>query len=201
MSDLTRTDRQAIFSRVITTVETKHFDPNFPQDRWRTEAQEARASVLETSTTSEFESALSNLVRAFGTPDSGFFHESQRHKVPKGLAARFQYCRPNECSPAATQASPAGDVMISRLSDGVGWMKVTKFPGAVGVDIAKQIDHGIKELHGCGRLIIDLRGNAGGGPRIPPGDELSHAGTSSGRVQRHSHPRSIGLFKRRSDSL
>ena len=53
--------------------------------------------------------------------------------------------------------------MISRLSDGVGWMKVTKFPGAVGVDIAKQIDHGIKELHGCGRLIIDLRGNAGGG--------------------------------------
>jgi C-terminal processing protease CtpA/Prc len=53
--------------------------------------------------------------------------------------------------------------MISKLADGVGWLKVTKFPGAVGVDIAKQIDRAIQELHGCDRLILDLRGNAGGG--------------------------------------
>jgi C-terminal processing protease CtpA/Prc len=53
--------------------------------------------------------------------------------------------------------------LISRLVDGVGWLKVTKFPGAVGVDIAKQIDRAVLELQGCDRLIIDLRGNAGGG--------------------------------------
>ena len=40
---------------------------------------------------------------------------------------------------------------------------MTKFPGAVGVDIAKQIDRAVQELEGCDRLIIDLRGNAGGG--------------------------------------
>jgi C-terminal processing protease CtpA/Prc len=54
-------------------------------------------------------------------------------------------------------------VLISRVADGVGWLKVTKFPGAIGIDIAKQIDHAIHELTGCERLIIDLRGNAGGG--------------------------------------
>ena len=62
--------------------------------------------------------------------------------MPKGLAARFQYCQPNECAPAYTQPSDAGDVLISKVADGVGWLKVTKFPGAVGVDIAKQIDRG-----------------------------------------------------------
>jgi hypothetical protein len=40
---------------------------------------------------------------------------------------------------------------------------VTQFPGTVGIDIAKEIDRGITELNGCSRLIIDLRGNAGGG--------------------------------------
>jgi C-terminal processing protease CtpA/Prc len=51
----------------------------------------------------------------------------------------------------------------SKLADGAGWLRVTKIPGAVGVDIAKQIDHAVHELNGCNRLIIDLRGNAGGG--------------------------------------
>ena len=75
----------------------------------------------------------------------------------------FQYCQPNECAPAYTQPTDAGDVLISKLARYVGWLKVTKFPGAVGVEIAKQIDRAIQELNGCNRLIIDLRGNAGGG--------------------------------------
>jgi C-terminal processing protease CtpA/Prc len=53
--------------------------------------------------------------------------------------------------------------MFSKVADGVGWLKVTKFPGTIGIDIAKQIDHAIQELRGCARLIVDLRGNAGGG--------------------------------------
>src|SRR5207245_11453080 len=57
----------------------------------------------------------------------------------------------------------ACEVMISILDDRVGWLKVTKFPCAVGIDIAKEIDHGIEELRNCERLIFDLRGNAGGG--------------------------------------
>jgi C-terminal processing protease CtpA/Prc len=37
------------------------------------------------------------------------------------------------------------------------------FPGVVGIDVAKDIDRGIGALEGCSRLIVDLRGNTGGG--------------------------------------
>ncbi len=163
MSDLARTDRDAIVSKVIETVQTKHFDPKFDKERWKSAVGQQRTRIVDAADTSDFETALSDLVRAFGTPDAGFFHERSRKKVPKGLAARFQYCQPNECAPTFTQPSDAGDVMISKLADGVGWLKVTKFPGTIGIDIAKEIDHGIEELRGCERLVVDLRGNAGGG--------------------------------------
>jgi C-terminal processing protease CtpA/Prc len=163
MIDLARTDRDAILSKVIETVQTKHFDPQFDKERWQSAIEQQRVRIVEAANTSDFETALSDLVRSFGTPDTGFFHERSRKKVPKGLAARFQYCQPNECAPAFIQPSDAGDVMISKLNDRVGWLKVTKFPGAVGIDIAKEIDHGIEELRNCERLIFDLRGNAGGG--------------------------------------
>ena len=162
-NNLGKAEREAIVSKVMTTVEMKHYDPHFAKDRWRTLVEERRADIIASGDSADFESSLADLVRSVGTPDSGFFHESTRKKVPKGLAARFQYCQPNECAPAYTQPSDAGDVLISKLADGVGWLKVTKFPGAVGVDIAKQIDRAIQELEGCDRLIIDLRGNAGGG--------------------------------------
>ena len=192
MSNLGRTDREAIVAKVVRTVETKHFDPRFDNDKWRSAVDQRRDRMLATENDAEFETVLSDLVRAFGTPDAGFFHESSRKKVPKGLAARFQYCQPNECAPERTQPSDAGDVMISRLSEGVGWLKVTKFPGAVGVDIAKQIDRAIQELEGCERLIIDLRGNAGGGlaflrvmsyltpDRLPVGYSVTRARANNG---------------------
>ena len=44
----------------------------------------------------------------------------------------------------------------------VGWVKVCMFPGAIGIDVARDIDKAIKESD-CERLIIDLRGNTGGG--------------------------------------
>jgi len=37
------------------------------------------------------------------------------------------------------------------------------FPGAVGIDVARDIDRGIAALERCSRLIVDLRGNTGGG--------------------------------------
>ncbi|HEV2418032.1 MAG TPA: S41 family peptidase [Terriglobia bacterium] len=54
-------------------------------------------------------------------------------------------------------------VSWSKPQPGIGLLKVTGFPGQVGIDVAKEIDHGISELRGCDRLIIDLRGNPGGG--------------------------------------
>jgi carboxyl-terminal processing protease len=54
-------------------------------------------------------------------------------------------------------------VAHSRLEGSIGLIKVTMFPGAVGIDFAKEIDEVICDLQDCTRLIIDLRGNTGGG--------------------------------------
>ena len=50
-----------------------------------------------------------------------------------------------------------------RLGDGIGYLKVAMFPGMVGVVVANQISSGIASLGDIDRLIIDLRGNTGGG--------------------------------------
>ena len=54
-------------------------------------------------------------------------------------------------------------VRTEKLSDEMGLLKVAMFPGAIGIDVAKDIDRGIASLEGCSRLIVDLRGNTGGG--------------------------------------
>ena len=72
MRDLNKAERGAIITKVITTVEKKHFDPRFDSERWRAAIDEQKSSILEASSTAEFENALSDLVQSFGTPDSGF---------------------------------------------------------------------------------------------------------------------------------
>jgi len=54
-------------------------------------------------------------------------------------------------------------VHARKLTDDIGLLRVAMFPGAIGIDVAKDIDRGIAALGGCGRLIVDLRGNTGGG--------------------------------------
>jgi carboxyl-terminal processing protease len=54
-------------------------------------------------------------------------------------------------------------VLCSQLPDGIGWLKVAMFPGAVGIDLAKMFDTAIAHLKDSTRLIVDLRGNTGGG--------------------------------------
>jgi C-terminal processing protease CtpA/Prc len=53
-------------------------------------------------------------------------------------------------------------VNASRLADGTGMIRVSMFPGVLGMDVARDISRAIKEL-ACERLVIDLRGNTGGG--------------------------------------
>jgi C-terminal processing protease CtpA/Prc len=54
-------------------------------------------------------------------------------------------------------------VEARRLSVGLGYLKVAMFPGMVGVVVANQISAAVEGLGDVGRLIIDLRGNTGGG--------------------------------------
>jgi len=60
---------------------------------------------------------------------------------------------------AAEPAVLAFDV----LDKNVGFIKITHFPGMVGIDLARQLDSVFQKLASCDRLIIDLRGNSGGG--------------------------------------
>ena len=192
MTQIGKPERKEILNKLAATVEKRFYDPKFDSAAWRAKVEQQGTPAVDAKSVDEFVLALDRLVRSVGTPDSGFFHESTRKKVPKGISARFQYCQPNECAPAYTQASEAGDVFLSRLADGVGWLKVTKFPGAVGVDIAKQIDDAIGQLADCNRLIVDLRGNAGGGlaflrvmsyltpDRLPVGYSVTRARAQAG---------------------
>jgi C-terminal processing protease CtpA/Prc len=54
-------------------------------------------------------------------------------------------------------------VEARRLGDGLGYLKIAMFPGMVGVVVANQITSAVQSLGGVDRLIIDLRGNTGGG--------------------------------------
>src|SRR5262249_32596336 len=51
------------------------------------------------------------------------------------------------------------------LEADMGYLRVATFPGAVGLDFARSLGAAIDDLkeNGCRRLIIDLRGNVGGG--------------------------------------
>lgn len=54
-------------------------------------------------------------------------------------------------------------VEAKRLGDCLGYLKIAMFPGMVGVVIANQISSAVANLGNVDRLIIDLRGNTGGG--------------------------------------
>ena len=49
------------------------------------------------------------------------------------------------------------------LGDGIGYLKVAMFPGMIGVDVANEISKAVVGLGKIKGLIIDLRGNTGGG--------------------------------------
>lgn len=49
------------------------------------------------------------------------------------------------------------------LDDGIGYLKVTMFPDIVGVKVANEISKAVATLGSIKSLIIDLRGNTGGG--------------------------------------
>lgn len=54
-------------------------------------------------------------------------------------------------------------VEARRLGEDIGYLKVAMFPGMVGVVVANQVTDAVQSLREVDRLIIDLRGNTGGG--------------------------------------
>ena len=54
-------------------------------------------------------------------------------------------------------------VQSKRFEEGIGYLKVTMFPGMMGVEVANEMSRAISQLGDVTGLIIDLRGNTGGG--------------------------------------
>ena len=78
----------------------------------------------------------------------------------------------NQRSAAVNVARPKGKklqfiepvlVEARQLGDGLGYLKVAMFPGMVGVVVANQISNAVEGLGKIGGLVVDLRGNTGGG--------------------------------------
>ena len=60
---------------------------------------------------------------------------------------------------------PPKSISSSMIEPGIGLLRITWFPGAMGLGFSKELDSAIDGLkaRGCDRLIVDLRGNIGGG--------------------------------------
>jgi carboxyl-terminal processing protease len=54
-------------------------------------------------------------------------------------------------------------VQSKKLSNRVGYLKVAMFPGMLGVDVSNAMSSAVAKLGNVERLIVDLRGNTGGG--------------------------------------
>jgi carboxyl-terminal processing protease len=53
-------------------------------------------------------------------------------------------------------------VTFERLNSDIGYIRVAFFPGASGRQFAAELEKAFSDLGPCSRLIVDLRGNAGG---------------------------------------
>jgi carboxyl-terminal processing protease len=54
-------------------------------------------------------------------------------------------------------------VEARQLGGDLGYLKISMFPGMVGVEVANEISSALERLGAVNQLIIDLRGNIGGG--------------------------------------
>ncbi|HEX5483691.1 MAG TPA: S41 family peptidase [Terriglobia bacterium] len=70
--------------------------------------------------------------------------------IPKPRSRRTPYAEPKA-------------IVHRKLEGNVGYLKAVIFPGLLGIDVAREIDHAVRALGDCDRLIIDLRGHLGGG--------------------------------------
>jgi carboxyl-terminal processing protease len=124
-------------------------------------------------------------------PESPWFTMGSANSVtvakPDGRSATFTVAVPLPKSMKPPVVIPR-TVVSSRLEQGIGLIKIAMFPGIVGIDVAKEITQAASALE-CDRLIIDLRGNTGGGmgclrlmgllcpDKKPVGYSLSRRGT------------------------
>lgn len=83
----------------------------------------------------------------------GMKEEDRRVEIPPAKRSRGQL----------PQVIPSTLVTGKRLRSDVGYIRIAMYPGTIGVEVANEISLAIQNLGAVDRLIIDLRGNTGGG--------------------------------------
>ena len=83
-------------------------------------------------------------------------------RKPDGSTMRSTLAIPGSREKKRPIVVPDQVVSARKLDAQVGYIRVSMFPGVLGMDVARDISRAIAELN-SDRLIVDLRGNTGGG--------------------------------------
>jgi C-terminal processing protease CtpA/Prc len=69
----------------------------------------------------------------------------------------------SEVTVRVTGRKPMRTIDYSTPESGIGYIRISMFPGLVGIDFAHELDRALAAVGDCRALIVDLRGNPGGG--------------------------------------
>jgi C-terminal processing protease CtpA/Prc len=83
-------------------------------------------------------------------------------RKPDGSTTRSILAIPGSREKKRPIVVPDQVVSARKLDSDVGYIRVSMFPGVLGMDVARDISRAVAEL-GRDRLVVDLRGNTGGG--------------------------------------
>src|SRR5262245_357116 len=83
-------------------------------------------------------------------------------RKPDGSTSRPTLAIPGSKEKKRPIVVPDQVVTARKLRPDLGYLRVSMFPGMLGMDVARDMSRAISEL-ACPGLIIDLRGNTGGG--------------------------------------
>ena len=81
---------------------------------------------------------------------------------PDGSTADVTLAVPSPKNKKQPVVIPEQVVSARKLSPDIGLMRVSMFPGVLGMDVARDMSRAVADLD-CPKLIVDLRGNTGGG--------------------------------------
>ncbi len=104
--------------------------------------------------------------KEFRPPDATPFALGQTYVITvrkaDGRTIRYTIAVPGSKEKQRPIVVPDQVVTASKLRDDLGLIRVSMFPGVLGMDVARDISRAVADL-GCSRLVLDLRGNTGGG--------------------------------------
>lgn len=124
----------------------------------------------------------------------GGTHELQLGEIEGSGTRGVQVEVPNRAAKDRPPMIEPKSITYRVAAPGIGMIRVASFPGAVGLSFARALDSAITALarENCSRLIIDLRGNLGGGlgslrlmsylcpGKVPIGYSMSRTGIKRG---------------------